>query len=352
MLVLVGTYTGSGSESIYTLRMDPASGRLERVTAQGGITNPSFLAVHPSLDYVYAVQETGEDNAVFAYRLDRATGELTPLGSRPAHGAAPCHLTVDPSGSAVIVANYSAGTLAVFRVQNDGSLSEATQVIQHEGSGPDEGRQEGPHAHSVTMDPTGSRVVACDLGIDRVIVYDLSTESCTLQPAPAGPTAVAPGAGPRHFAFHPSGQYGYVVNELDSTVVALEYAAETGGLDPIQVVSTLPPEFEGTSHCADIRVHPSGRFLYASNRGHDSIACYRIDPGSGRLELVEIEASGGETPRNFNIEPSGRYLYAANQGTGNIVQLAIDPETGELTPTGHQTEVPAPVCLVFVPTED
>lgn len=349
MFVLVGTYTGTGSEGIYTLRMDPETGVLEPVAAMGGITNPSFLAVHPSLSTVYAVQETVEDNAVFALALDGKTGALSIIGSQAAHGAHPCHVMVDPSGSAVVVANYSGGSVAAFAVDQDGSLRPASQVIQHTGSGPNAGRQEGPHAHSVTIDPTGSTVLAADLGIDRIMLYDLNPGEATLSPAEPAYAKVSPGAGPRHVAFHPSGRFCYVVTELANTVVGFAYDSASGSLDPIQTVSTLPQDWQGQSSCADIHVHPSGAFLYASNRGHDSIACYSLDPETGLLTLFEIEPTGGKTPRNFGIEPTGRYLYAANQESGNIVQFSIDASSGELTPTGQQIEIPAPVCLVFVP---
>ncbi len=346
--VLVGTYTGGGSEGIYVFRWDGESGALTPVSVVGGIENPSFLAAHPSGAYVYAVEETGE-GAVYAYAFDRTTCELTLLTSQPAHGAAPCHLTVDPSGRCVVVANYTSGTVSVLPIAEDGTLEPATEVIQHEGSGPNAARQEGPHAHSVTLDPTGERILAADLGLDKVLVYRLDAVHGKLAPndPPYGETA--PGAGPRHVAFHPSGRFGYVVDELDSTIMGFAYEERTGALTRLETVPTLPPDYNGVSHCADIHFGPDGRFLYASNRGHDSIVVYAADPRTGLLEWVEHESTLGETPRNFAIDPSGRFLLAANQDTNTIVTFAITPESGRLEPTGEVASVPNPVCVLFMP---
>lgn len=349
-LAFVGTYTGGGSEGIYTLRMDPQTGALQQVGVTSGIENPSFLALHPSMGYLYAVQETQDSHAVVAFAVNRETGALAEIGRQSSGGAHPCHLTIDPTGSLVIVANYSGGSIAVLPVLEDGSIAPASQIVRHQGRGPDLTRQEGPHAHSVTIDPTGTRVLAADLGIDRIMVYRIDRERGVLVPSDPPFVAVAPGAGPRHLAFHPSGRYSFVANELNSTVTAFLYDTETGAMAHLQTISTLPDSWDGSSTCADIHVHPSGRFLYASNRGHDSIVCYSVDPVSGCLTLIGIEPAGGKTPRNFAIEPGGRYLYVANQDTGNIVQFSIDPESGELSPTGHEIQIPAPVCLVFAPS--
>ena len=349
LLVLVGTYTGTGSQGIYAMRMDPATGALELLGVTEGIENPSFLAIDPTHKYVYSVQETGGTGAVAAYALDIAEAKLTALNQQPSHGASPCHLTVDAAGKNVVVANYSSGTVTVLPIAEDGSLGEATTVVQHEGSSVNERRQEGPHAHSVTLDPTGGRILAADLGMDKVMLYELDAETGELTPNDPPWAKTHDGAGPRHFSFHPNGKLGYVVNELDSTITGFTYDPETGALTELEHVSALPEGYEGESYCADIHVSPSGEFVYASNRGHDSIVVYAIDQETGRLTYVEHEPTGGERPRNFAIDPTGRFLLAANRTTGNIVTFRIDAGTGELEATGDAIEVPAPVCLLLVP---
>jgi len=348
-LVFVGTYTNGDSEGIYSYSMDAETGALSPLGVTGGIENPSFLAIHPDGRHLYSTQETGGTGGVFAYQIDTGTGELTYLSDEPSNGAAPCHLTVDRTGRWVLAANYSSGTVCVLPIAKDGGVGPASHVVQHEGSSIDPNRQKGPHAHSITLDAAGRYAFAADLGLDKVMIYRLDLEAGRLVPAETASADVAPGSGPRHFAFHPDGRHAYVINELGNTVTAFTYDAASGGLAEIQMVSTLPEGFEGESYCADIHVAPSGRFLYGSNRGHESIVIYAIDDQTGRLTLVGHEPTGGEWPRNFAIDPSGRFLLAANQHTDTIVIFEIDGETGKLAPTGHVTSVPAPACIVIVP---
>jgi len=347
-LVLVGTYTDGGGDGIHSCRMDRETGALDPIGVTGGIDNPSFLASDPEGRRVYAVQETGDSGAVFAYELDHATGGLRFLNQQPSHGAAPCHLAVDRTGKVVLVANYGSGSVCVLPIVEGGRLEPASEVVQHSGAGVDPNRQEGPHAHSVTVDPANRLVLVADLGLDRMMVYRLDATRGKLVPNATPWVSVAPGAGPRHFAFHPSGGYGYVVNELDSTITAFTYDASEGILVELHTVPALPEGFEGTSYCADIHLAPSGRYLYASNRGDDSVVIYHVDPATGRLGYTGHQSTEGRTPRNFAIDPRGRFLLAANQDSDTIVPFRIDEATGDLVPTGHVASVPAPVCVLFL----
>jgi 6-phosphogluconolactonase len=359
MFVYVGTYSTRGSRGIYTYRFDPARGRLEDTGLATASENPSFLAPHPSGRFLYAVDEVtsfaGESGkaepggAVSAFSIDPDTGNLTFLNARGSQGAAPCHLCVHPSGRALALANYSGGSVASFPLQSDGTLGESASFFQHEGASVNASRQSEPHAHSVTLDASGRFAFACDLGLDKILAYRIDASSGQLSPHDPPFARLHPGAGPRHFAFHPSGRYGYAINELDSSVSAFTYDAERGALQELHSVSALPEGFEGESWCADIHVHPSGRFLYGSNRGHDSIAIYAIDQGTGRLSLLGHEPTQGRSPRNFAIDPSGDFLLAANQQSDSVVAFRIDPRTGLLEPTGQVVSLPAPVCVRFLP---
>ncbi|MEX0762428.1 MAG: lactonase family protein [Dehalococcoidia bacterium] len=353
VLVYVGTYTGSGSEGIYVCRMDMSTGRLEVTGSAGGIKNPSYLAIHPQQGHLYAVNEVEEfdgkpSGAVSAFSIQQETGELTYLNHQSSHGTGPCHLSVDKTGRFVLVANYGSGSIAMLPVQDDGRLSEATDAIQHEGSSVNPERQKGPHAHSINLDADNRFAFVADLGLDRIMIYQLDLTQGKLRPNDEPWTEVTAGAGPRHFDFHPNGRYAYVINELDSTMSALRYDNRKGALEVMQTESTLPADFSGRSHCADVHVSPSGRFVYGSNRGHDSIVIFAIDEGTGRLTYVGHEPTQGETPRNFLIDPTGTFLLAANQNSGNIVTFRIDPQNGTLSPTGHVAGVPKPVCLKMI----
>jgi len=346
--VYVGTYAQGDEKGIYLLHFNSETGQIKLEGRACEAEGPSFLALHPSKPVLYVVGETVyPEGIVGAYRIDGRTGLLTLINQQSSKGRAPCHLAVAPAGKHVVVANYSSGTVSMYPVEENGGLGAACAVVQHTGTGANPRRQEGPHAHSVNFDAAGRFVFAADLGVDKVYVYRYDAAEGTLAPAASPFATLAAGAGPRHLAFHPSGRNAYVANELDSTVSAFAFNAESGQLDMIASVPTLPPDFEGESTTAEIRVHPSGRFLYASNRGHDSIAVFSLDPETGRLTPLGHAPSGGETPRNFNIDPTGRFLIAANQASNNVVVFRIDSENGSLELTGEEVAVPEPVCVVF-----
>lgn len=356
LLVYIGTYTRGESEGIYILRMDLASGELAPSGVVRGVVNPSFLAIHPNRRFLYAVTEVGSfagkrSGAVGAFSIQSDTGHLTLLNRELSGGGGPCHLVVDPTGRNVLVANYGGGSVAALPVRADGRLGPATAFIQHEGSSVNPRRQRGPHAHSINVDTTGRFAFAADLGLDEVLVYRLDAIRGTLTPHDPPAAPVEPGSGPRHFALHPGGRFAYVINEMSSTVTAFAYDPRRGVLETLQTISTLPSGFEGTNSTAEVQVAPSGRFLYGSNRGHDSIAVFAIDAVKGTLTHVENEPTQGKTPRNFGIDPTGTYLLAGNQGSDTVVVFRIDPGTGELEATGHSARVPTPVCVKFLPVE-
>ena len=348
--VYIGTYTRGDSQGIYHYRLDPASGKLTPAGVTTGVVNPSFLAVHPNRRFLYAVNEISnfqgkKCGGVGAFAIDPQSGALTLLNQQPSGGIGPCHLVVDERGKNVLVANYSSGSVCVLPIGTDGRLGDRTAFVQHEGSSVNPRRQKGPHAHSINLDRDNRFAVVADLGLDKILVYRFDAEGGSLRPNVPPFASAAPGAGPRHFAFHPAGQFAYVINEMASTVTAFSYNADRGLLDTIQTVSTLPKGFDGNNSTAEVQVHPSGKFLYGSNRGHDSIAVFRIDADSGGLSYVANRSTQGKTPRNFGIDPTGRYLLAANQGTGTVVVFCIDADTGDLSPTGNVANVPMPVCV-------
>lgn len=352
-LVYVGTYTRSGaSKGIYAYRFAPDTGELTFTGQTFQLDNPSFLVVHPSGKFLYSVCETARSDKkpggmVAALAIDRVTGALTLLNRQSSHGAGPCHVDIDPTGKLLLVANYGSGTVAALPVDQDGRLAEASAVIQHEGSSVNPKRQKGPHAHSITVAPDGRYAFAADLGVDKMLAYRLDPDAQTMAAHADGSAAVTPGAGPRHFAFHPSGKYAYAINELDSTVTAFRYDPTDGRLTVLQSESTLPADFAESSYCADIHVSANGTFLYGSNRGHDSIVVFRIDSATGQLTLVGHQSTLGNWPRNFALSPSGAFLLAANRKSDNVVVFRIGPDSGMLTPTGHTASIPQPVCVVF-----
>jgi len=351
--LFIGTYTRRDSQGIYVTRFDTESGQIGEVTLAAEASNPSFLALHPSRPILYAVNELVEDGVrgggmVSAFAIDPANGSLGFINQQPTHGNSPCHLAVDATGSVVVSTNYTTGNAAVMPIGADGRLRAPTHIVQHEGSSVHPRRQEGPHAHSVTIDPTNTYAYICDLGLDKVMIYRLDREQGKLLPNEAQNWArVTAGSGPRHFAFTPDRRFAYAINELDSTINGFAFDPATGSLRDVCRISTLPAEFSGSSHCADIHVHPSGRFVYGSNRGHDSIAIFAIDEESGALTSLGYESTQGRNPRNFAIDPTGRWLLAANQDTDNVVVFTIDGETGALSPTGQAVEASMPVCLRF-----
>jgi 6-phosphogluconolactonase len=353
LLVYVGTYTSDKSEGIYMFRMNLDSGALTPAGVTPGVKNPSFLAIHPNRKFLYAVSEVEDSDGkksggVTAFAIDAATGILSKLNAQTSEGAGPCHLVVDGSGKCVLVANYGGGSVASLPIGNDGKLAKAASAIQHKGSSVNKSRQEAPHGHSINVDPTNRFAVAADLGLDQVLIYRLDAAKGTITPNDPPSTSVAPGAGPRHFAFHPTGRFAYVINEILCTVTAFAFDGERGTLKEIQTITTLPHEVKEGYSTAEVQVHPSGKFLYGSNRGHDSLAIFSIDPATGKLTAVGHQATGGKTPRNFGIDPTGQFLLAENQNSDTIVVFRIDGKTGELKPTGHKVDVPSPVCVKFL----
>ncbi len=350
--IYIGTYTGPKSQGIYTARFDPVTGKISLLELAVKATNPSFLALHPKQPLLYAVGESGEpagfpEGVVSVFEIDKTTGKLTLLNQQPSGGAGPCHLSIDPTGRCALVANYGSGSIAALPIQPDGRLSPPTSMIQHQGSSVNPQRQTGPHAHFITADPRNRFVLACDLGLDKVLVYKADTSSARLTPNTPPWVSVQPGLGPRHLVFHPNGKFVFLLNELGAKVTAFSYDPKHGWLTEFQNVSTLPAEFKGDNICAEVQVHPSGRFLYASNRGHDSIAVFEVNPKTRRLEFVEHQPTLGRTPRHFVLDPSGRWLLVGNQDSDNIVVFHVDPKTGRLTNAGKKAEAGSPVCIVF-----
>jgi 6-phosphogluconolactonase len=285
---------------------------------------------------------------ITAFALEAASGRLMRLNTQSSGGNGPCHLAVDHTGRCLLAANYGGGSVAALPIREDGSLGEAASFHQHQGSSVNPQRQKGPHAHSVDVDPANRFVLVCDLGLDKVFTYRLDAAKAALTPAEPPHVAAAPGAGPRHLAFHPNGRWVYVIHELNNTVVQYGYNPQTGALTPLSTVNTLPSDFTGQNTTAEIAVHPSGKFVYGSNRGHDSIVVYLVNAETGALRLVQHQPSGGKTPRHFALDPTGRWVLSGNQSSGNLVVLALDPATGRLSETGQSVDVPA-VCVQFVP---
>ena len=352
--VYVGTYTGPQSKGVYSYRFDSSSGDIEPMGLAAEVINPSWVTIHPNRKFLYAVSELGnngkENGAVTAFAINRQTGALTKLNSVSSNGGGACHVVVDKTGSTLLVANYGAGSVAAIPVAADGHLGEPPVLIQHKGSSVDPRRQRGPHAHGVFLSADNRFLFVPDLGLDEVMQYRLDAAKSSIAPNDPPFAKVPPGSGPRHFAFHPKGRYAYIINEMKSTVTAFSYDPARGALTEMQNISTLPKDFTGEDNSAEIEVDAKGRFLYASNRGHDSIAVFAIAK-NGRLTPLEIVPTQGKAPRSFKIDPTGTYLFAANQDTGSIVQFRIDPKTGRLTATGKKVELFKPVCIQFLLAE-
>ncbi len=350
----VGTYTNGRSEGIYVCSMDPGSGTVALKSVRNGVVNPSYLVVANSGRFLYSVNEIsghegGGRGTVSSFRIDERSGGLEFLNSQPSHGSSPCHLTIDHRDAYVVVSNYGSGSVAVLPVMNDGSLGPAVELIQHSGSGLHRERQNAPHTHSAVLDDSNRFAVVADLGTDRLAVYRFCEETGDLQAAENPFLPALAGAGPRHIAFAPGGGFAYVTNELNSTLAALEFNATTGQLRELQVLSTLPQAFCGQNLSGDVSVHPSGAFVYASNRGHDSIAVFAVDEETGTLTLVQHRSSLGKTPRGIVLDPTGEFLLVANQETDSVVVFAVNPGTGMLSHTGHAVDIPAPTCVRFLP---
>lgn len=350
--VYFGTYTSGKSRGIYLARFDPASGKLSAPRLVAETTDPSFVALHPSRRWLYAVNETSHFQGqpmggVSAFSIDGKTGALKLLNQQPSAGTGPCFISVDKSGRCVLVANYNNGSVAAFPIEPDGELGSLGTKLQHEGSSVNPERQAGPHAHFIITDPANRLALACDLGLDKIFVYQLDPSRAMLVANDPPFVRVKPGSGPRHLAFHPNGRFAYLISELASTLTAFAFDESSGAFTVLQ---TLPTQSEPTNPHnlgAEVQVHPSGRFVYASNRGHDTIATFACDPNTGRLTFIECHPCGGKTPRHFTFSPDGRWMIVENQDSDNIVVFRVDPETGRLTATGQDVELGAPVCSVF-----
>jgi len=348
-------FQGARGKGIAVLEFDPESGRATPLSERDGVDNPTYLAVHPARRLIYATSEVfgWNEGTVSAYRFDEQTGQLTYLNKQPTLGSIAAHCSFDRTGRFLFVANYAIGdpaelpgqSVAVLPIREDGSLGAPVCSRAHRGTGPNSVRQERPHAHCVLASPDNRFVVVSDLGIDKLVVYRFDAGTGQLAPAEPPHLDLAPGAGPRHFVFHPSGRLAYCVNELDSTIAALGFEAATGRFVILQTVPSLPAGFHEESHCADLQMTPDGRFLYASNRGHDSLTIHAIDAANGSLALVGHQSTLGKTPRSFAIDPAGRFVLAANQNSDSVVILRIDPATGRLSETGERAAVGTPMCV-------
>ncbi|HRZ36006.1 MAG TPA: lactonase family protein [Candidatus Paceibacterota bacterium] len=355
-LVYVGTYTGPKSKGIHAFRFNAKDGRAEAPFLAAETAHPTFLALAPNKRFLYSVGELGtfqgkKAGGVSAFSIDRATGRLELLNQVSSGGPGPCHLVVDATGKWVLVANYGGGSVALLPIQGNGALGEAVSFHQHQGSSLNAKRQEGPHAHGVTLDPANRVAIVPDLGLDRLMIYRLDAAEGRLTPNDPAYAAVKPGSGPRHLAFAPGGKHAYGINELSSTVTVYAYDSAKGSLAEVQTLSTLPDGLDANNSTAEIEVHPTGRFVYGSNRGHDSIAVFARDMQRGTLERVANVPTQGKVPRNFAIAPGGAWLWAANQGSDNLVLFGIDPERGLLQPAGVTVDIGAPVCVQYVPLD-
>jgi 6-phosphogluconolactonase len=352
--IYIGTYTGGDSEGIYLYKMNKKTGELIFTGVTEEVENPSFLAVDKTGKYLYAVKELTEfegkkSGAVAAFSINPDTRELTFLNQKATGGGAPCHLTVDGSNNFVLAANYVGGNACAIKINDDGSLGGMTGFVQHTaaaGAGTVAGRQDAPHAHSVSLDSQNKYLYVADLGIDKLMIYKLNDVG-KLSPNDPAYAELAVGAGPRHFVFHPDNKFAYVINELNSTLTSFKYNDKTGELKEINTETTLPDNFTGDNYCADIHVHPNGKYLYGSNRGHNSLVIFKINEPSGEVSLITHESSMGNWPRNFTIDPSGKFLIVANQKSNDIFVFTINNDSGILNYTGYSAKVPSPVCLVF-----
>ncbi len=354
-IVYVGTYTQDGGtgKGIYAFRYDAKTARVNELRLAAETTNPTWFAVHPNGRFLYAVSEVGNyqganSGGIMAFAIDRANGKLTLLNEVASRGAGPCNLTFDRAGKFVLVANYSGGSLAVFPILADGKLGPATDVVQHSGHGPNPARQEGPHPHSIVLTPDNRFAIVNDLGLDELLVYKFDSTTGKLTPNDPPFTKVDPGSGPRHLALSGDGKFAYVVNEMGRTVTAFCVDLSAGVLHTLQSISTVPSNFKGRNDDAEIEMVHSGKFLYASNRGDDSIAIFAVSRTTGKLQPIGTISTGGKEPRTFEIDPLGKLLFAANRDSGNIVIFRIDAKTGQLTPTGQVLHVPWPVCIKFL----
>lgn len=356
--IYVGTYTKSNNSpagtsiGIYVLKLDLKTGALSKVAVSPSTSNPSFLTLHPGLKYLYAVNENGgkgpsDFGTVSAFQIDSGSHQMHFLNSVSSMGKDPCYISIDPESNCVMVANYSSGSISLFPLNHDGSLMEASSVIQDQGKGPNLARQEGPHAHMISLDPPGKFIYATDLGTDKVSCYKLDAQKKQFINT-GHVTSITSGAGPRHIAFHHQHSWIYIINELNGSIEAFNQDVATGILSRFQIISTLPAGTTKAADCADIHINPSGKFLYASNRGeNNSIAIYSINETNGELSLIGHQSTQGKTPRNFAIDPTGTFLLVANEESDNIVTFRIDPVSGKLIDINQEISIPMPVCIKF-----
>lgn len=349
-MLYVGTFSGRGSQGLYVFEFDREAGELTLVQTVSERESPNFQAIHPEGSYLYSVSDKAfsadtDDPAVTAYRIDRQTGMLTPINERSAQGRGPAHVSVDPQGRFVFVSNYGGGSLSVFAITDHGSLSEPVDVVKHEAIPGDERGELRPRVHSAIPSADGRFLYVSDLGLDRIMIYEVDAASGTLTPANPPFVESFHGAGPRHFTIHPSGQFAYSAEERSHMVTAFRVEPTSGALAPVQRVNMVPAGFEGSNSAADIHVSPDGRFLYASNRGHDSLVIYEIDPTTGELSLVGHEPTRGGHPRNFAVDREGVFVFVVNRDDDNLVVFRRNQSTGELTFTGIEVHVPMAVCV-------
>jgi 6-phosphogluconolactonase len=352
--VYVASQTPDATKGIYAYRFSPANGRLTSIGRVAELVEASFLATDPHHRVLYVASEAGEKEGangfLSSYVIDPRSGALKLL-NKAEMGGGPCHLSVDETGKILFAANYGNGTVASFALNADGSIGKQTGFDQHTGKGPDAERQEGPHAHAVVLSPDNRFLFVPDLGADQIKIYRVDSAKATFAPNNPSFASVKPGLGPRHLAFAPGGKFAYVICEMGSSVVAFAYDPVKGSLTPLETISTLPADFKGIDNSSEIGISPSGRFLYASNRGHDSITVFAIDPGKGTLTKLLVVPTQGKIPRNFALDPTGKYLVAANQKSNQMVIFAVDQTTGLLKPTGQVLDIEEPVCVLFVPGE-
>jgi 6-phosphogluconolactonase len=359
-LVYVGTYTATGSKGIYNYRFDPKTGKLTPIGVAAQIANPSFLATDPQHRFLYAVTEMGQEPGADSYKkngsissfsMDRKTGALTFLNKVDAGGGGSCHLVVDKTGKMLFVANYGSGNVASFAIKPDGSIGERTGFNQHSGSSVDPARQKGPHAHAVVLSPDNRFLFVPDLGMDQIKIYRVDAARGTFTANDPGYATVKAGLGPRHFTFGRGAKFAYALCEMGSSVAVFSYNPVKGSLTPVQTISNLPDGFTGIDNSAEIEMDRSGRFLYASNRGNDSITVFAVDPAKGTLTKVQVVPTQGNIPRNFALDPTGKYLIAANQKSNSLVVFSVDPQDGKLKAAGQMLDIPSPVDVLFVPAE-
>lgn len=349
-ILYAGTFSERGSQGIYVLQFDRATGKLTELQTVSGKESPSFLEVHPNGKYLYAVYREGmtkedKNGTVAAYSIDQSTGKLTKINEQSSEGSGPCHVSLDPKGRFAYVSNYGGGNLAVYPVNKDGSLDKSSDVVQHEGGSVNQNRQTAPHMHSIIPTRNGKFIYASDLGIDKIMIYKVNHKTGKLSAAKSPFVESTAGSGPRHFALHPNGSFAFSAEELSSTIASFKVDKSTGALNQVDRVTMLPDDFDGNNSAADIHVSPDGKFVYASNRGHDSLVIYAIDPDSGKLTFVGHEGTRGEHPRNFCIDNKGAYVFVANRDNDNVVVFKRDAASGKLTYTGEEASVPAVVCI-------